>query len=102
MITDMESPEVTKDYRCPNCGNTERFIGYDTHGFPGKACECGQDPCVCEVTLRQAFTVIAGEERYQAFEGGGCNAEIGAYTRIECAECGQVIWQEEASNVVEA
>ena len=92
----MESPEVTRDYRCPYCGNTERFIGYDAHGFPGEACTCEQDLCVCEVTLRQAFTVISGEERYQAFEGGGFNAEIGAYTRIECAECGQVIWQEEA------
>jgi len=96
----MESPEVTKDYRCPCCGSTERFIGYDAHGFPGEACECDQDPCVCEVTLRQAFAVVSGEECYQAFEGGGSNAEIGAYTRIECADCGQVIWREELPPVL--
>jgi DNA-directed RNA polymerase subunit RPC12/RpoP len=35
-----ESPEITGNYRCPQCGNTEQFIGHDDHGYPGDACEC--------------------------------------------------------------
>ncbi len=92
------SPEVTKRYRCPVCGNTERFIGIDDHGYPGEDCDCDQDPCVCEVTLRQPFTVTDGQEHYAAFEGGGFGAEIGSYTRVECADCGAEIWREESDS----
>src|ERR1700730_1556365 len=38
-----ESPEATGNYRCPQCGNTERFVGFDDHGFPGDECECAKD-----------------------------------------------------------
>jgi hypothetical protein len=88
-----DSPEVTGNYRCPCCGNTEQFIGHDDHGYPGDACECGKVVCECQATLRQHFRVDAsGEVTYEAFTGGGNGAEIGAYDRIQCARCGVQIW----------
>lgn len=98
-----ESPEQTERYECPECGNVERFIGYDDRGFPGDECECeAQDTdqeCTCEVTLAQPFRVEWDNGRpdvvYEAFTGGGCDAMIGQYTRIECVECYSEIWTEE-------
>lgn len=88
-----ESPEITGDYRCPHCGNTERFIGYDDHGFPGDDCDCGKEICECQVTLRQPFRVNArGEVTYAAFTGGGNDAEIGTYDRIDCDCCRAQTW----------
>ncbi len=92
----MASPEETGHYACPSCGNTRSFVGYDDRGYPGSdECECGKGVCECEVTLKQHFTVHCdGSVDYQAFEGGGSGAEIGDYTRIQCAVCGQRIWTE--------
>ncbi len=89
-----DSPEVTGNYRCPQCGNSADFIGHDDHGYPGgDACDCGKGICECQVTLQQHFRVNAsGEVTYQAFTGGGNGAEIGAYDRIQCASCGAQIW----------
>jgi len=92
----MESPESSGQYLCPNCGNARSFIGYDDRGYPGPdECECGKDICECEVTLKQHFTVEEdGALDYDAFEGGGFGADIGAYTRIQCAVCNECIWTE--------
>jgi DNA-directed RNA polymerase subunit RPC12/RpoP len=88
-----DSSEITGDYRCSHCGDTAEFIGFDDHGFPGDACECGQRICECQVTLRQPFRVLAnGQIVYVAFTGGGWGAEIGSYDRIECGRCGRQIW----------
>ncbi len=88
-----ESPEITGDYRCSECGNAAEFIGHDLHGYPGDACECGKVVCGCQVTLRQYFRVNAsGEVTYEAFTGGGNGAEIGAYDRIQCGRCGAQVW----------
>jgi hypothetical protein len=92
----MSSPEVTGHYGCLSCGNTRSFVGYDDRGYPGTdECECGENVCECEVTLKQHFTV-GGDDSidYQAFEGGGRGAEIGAYACIQCAVCGSFIWIE--------
>jgi hypothetical protein len=89
-----ESPEVTGICRCGRCGNTEQFIGFDDHGYPGgDACECGRRICECQVTLRQPFRVNAsGQVTYEASTGGEDGAEMGAYDRIQCARCGAQIW----------
>lgn len=99
-----ESPEVTEDYRCLACGNTESFTGYDAHGWAGDEWQCENgvcDPdgtCECETLLVQPFTVLrnaAGEVEaiaYDCHEGGGSGAEISTYTRIDCRECGAVLW----------
>jgi hypothetical protein len=94
----MDSPEQTGRYACANCGNARSFIGYDDRGYPGPdECDCEKDVCVCEITLKQYFTVHAdGCISYQAFEGGGFGAEIGSYTRIQCAVCTAFVWQENA------
>src|SRR5579864_6788206 len=90
----MQSPEETGEYLCQSCGNSRSFFGYDDRGYPGPdECECEEDACECEVTLKQHFTVHDdGSIDYRAFVGGGHDAEIGDYTRIECAVCGQCIW----------
>src|SRR5713226_1549440 len=97
----MASPEETGQYQCPSCGNTRLFVGYDDRGYPGPdECECGKGVCECEVTLKQHFTVQGdGSIDYQAFEGGGRGAEIGDYTRIECAVCGQCIWTRASDSI---
>ncbi len=87
-----KSPEITGNFKCSDCGNAAEFIGHDDHGYPGDACECGKVVCECHVTLRQPFRVLRGEVVYEAFTGGGCNSEIGAYDRIQCARCGAQIW----------
>jgi hypothetical protein len=87
------SPEQTGIYQCPICPENRAFIGYDKHGFPGDDCECGQEECICEVTLKQPFVVMeSGEINYQAFEGGGANSDIGIYTSINCANCTRQIF----------
>jgi hypothetical protein len=92
----MQSPEETGRYVCLRCHNRRSFIGYDDLGYPGpEECECDKDPCECKVTLSQPFTIAPdGAVRYHAFEGGGFGAEIGSYTRIKCAVCGQFIWRD--------
>jgi hypothetical protein len=92
----MESPENSGKYLCNNCGNIRSFIGYDDRGYPGPdECECGKDLCECEVTLKQHFMVEEdGDLDYHAFAGGGYGADIGAYTRIQCAVCNEFIWTE--------
>jgi hypothetical protein len=100
-----KSPEVTDIWRCKECGNCSRFTGTDAHGFGGPDnCDgsCGWDLdedngfCECETELTQDFTVQPdGEIDYHAFVGGGCDAEIGSYTTIECGECGAVLWTED-------
>ena len=88
-----ESPETAGHYRCSQCGNTAEFIGFDDHGFPGDACECGKETCECQVTLRQPFRVLVdGQVVYEAFTGGGRGAEIGSYDRIKCGRCGSQNW----------
>jgi hypothetical protein len=90
-----ESPEVTGDYHCAGCGNREEFIGIDRRGYPGEECGCGREECSCYVTLTQPFTVDEdGEISYDTFDGGGCGAEIGAYTTILCGKCEAVVWTE--------
>jgi len=99
----MDSPENSGQYLCANCGNTRSFIGYDDRGYPGPdECECGKTVCECEVTLKQPFTVDDdGALDYHAFEGGGFGAEIGAYTRIQCAFCNEFIWTEAVDSGVD-
>jgi hypothetical protein len=89
-----ESPEATGKYKCLQCGNSEQFIGFDDHGYPGgDGCECGKRICECRVTLLQRFGVNAsGEVTYEAFTGGGNGAEIGSYDRIQCSRCRAQIW----------
>lgn len=98
---------------CPRCPNTTLFIGYDHNGYGGPSeCGCGAfdddgelargAECSCSTVLRQPFTVIDGatidgydgEIVYEAFEGGGHDAEIGSYDTIECGACGAIIWNE--------
>ena len=95
----MDSPEKTGRYECGSCGNRCSFIGYDDRGYPGPdECECGKDVCQCTVTLKQSFHVSQdGSLDDHAFEGGGRGAEIGAYTRIQCALCRAFIWFEPSS-----
>jgi hypothetical protein len=95
----MDSPEETGRYACA-CGNTCEFIGYDDRGYPGHGdCRCGKESCECEVTLMQHFTAREdGSIDYDAFEGGGVDAEIGMYTRIQCAVCGAFIWTENTAH----
>src|SRR5690242_11953723 len=89
----MESPEESGEYICP-CGNIRSFTGYDDQGYPGpNECRCGKDICDCTVVLEQQFTVQPdGEIDYLAFIGGGQDAEIQSYTRIQCAVCKAFIW----------
>lgn len=102
MATHAESPEVTGVYRCPRCGNNERFTGTDVHGWGGPgACDGScEEECVCETTLVQDFDVLAqgggdvADIEYHAHVGGGDGAEIGIYTRIVCRDCGAVVWEE--------
>src|SRR5947209_4882971 len=90
-----QSPEVTGEYHCGACGNRAEFVGIDARGYPGDACDCGKEECECRVTLRQSFRVGAdGEVDYDTFDGGGCGAEIGAYTTILCGSCEAVVWTE--------
>jgi hypothetical protein len=90
-----ESPEITNDYHCRGCGNRAEFVGTDARGYPGDACDCGREECVCVAELTQPFTVGAdGEVHYATFTGGGSGAEIGAYTSINCAACGALVWSE--------
>lgn len=88
----MLSPEITGNYLCQHCGNKSIFTGIDTHGYPGDDCDCGQDECICEVTLVQDFTVFEdGEIDYELFNGG-YGAEIGSYNEIICRQCGKQTW----------
>jgi hypothetical protein len=99
------SPEVSDDWRCPRCENTERFIGVDSDGWGGPdECECEASApdapidalCVCTAVLRQPLRIADdGDVIYSAFTGGGSDAEIGEYDEIECAECGFIIWRQE-------
>ncbi len=83
-----ESPELTKHYLCPKCGNTESFVGVDELGYGGR-----EYPPDEPVTLRQTLTVDEDrEEHVDPFEGGGTGAEIGPYTQILCQTCDTVIW----------
>jgi hypothetical protein len=106
------SPENAE---CP-CGNRTKFIGHDDHGYGGpEMCACGAADhndtaestpdlrvCSCETTLSQPYTVRRAEDGsviefdYQSFEGGGFDAEIGNYTRIDCAACGKEVYRDEA------
>ena len=101
MSTTQVSPEKTRLYMCGACGNVATFVGYDAHGFPGDDCDCGEADCICEATLRQPFEVVSHDQngraeriRYDEFEGGGPDSEIGSYTKIECGVCGAAIWEE--------
>lgn len=112
-----KSPEETGLYTCKRCGNRERFHGTDHNGTAGEIdcddCERrGLDFCECPTILYQDFRVDpddSDEERqvtddrgihinvnidYDSHEGGGSGAEIGSYTRIECAECYALLWQD--------
>lgn len=98
------SPEVSGDYRCPFCANASDFLGHDDRGYPGSDCECGAydegGECKCRVTLSQYFWVARGDDgevnvTYRPFTGGGQDAEIGPYTRIECPHCGRTIYTEQ-------
>ncbi len=100
------SPEITGLYLCPQCANRTEFVGHDDRGFPGDDCTCGgyrSEPegvtpreCVCHVTLSQPFIVLDGRVvEYQLFTGGGDNATIDSYTRIDCAKCDTEIWREQ-------
>ena len=103
------SPEITGLYRCPQCPNQTEFVGHDDRGFPGDDCTCGRyrfgaggggatpKECVCNVTLSQPLTVdVDGHVLdYELFTGGGDNATIDSYTRIDCAKCDTEIWREQ-------
>lgn len=103
-----ESPE---NARCA-CGNITRFIGHDDRGFGGpEVCTCrhfaddpkdqvaAPDVCACITHLEQPYTVLRNPDGsvldfdYERFEGGGSDAEIGGYTRINCAVCGQEVYR---------
>lgn len=95
------SPEETGDHFCHQCGNTTIFIGYDDRGVPGPGgagefCECYAPPedCECTIILRQEYAVGRdGRIEYEesTATGGGSreveDADIGPYTRIQCAVC---------------
>lgn len=102
-----ESPEITHVWKCPHCDNDAAFIGIDDHGYGGPdECESDCDPeegCTCETELKQPFTVEDGEPYdYQAFTGGGYDAEIGNYTRIYCAKCERLLWVDLSDEVAVA
>lgn len=112
------SPEITGEFVCAYCGNTEYFIGTDNRGWGGKDA-CHSDlcyagfvdvSCYCETELVQAFQTeyygIPGNVpdepdmvgqiiSYEAHTGGEDGAEIGAYTKIECGNCRSLIWEEQ-------
>lgn len=95
-----ESPEVTDNWHCTSCGNRTTFVGIDIHGYGGPdECDsedCG-DVCECETILTQTFDVDPEDPEninYHEFLGGGHDAEIGNYTQIDCAMCGQTLWEE--------
>jgi hypothetical protein len=90
--TATQSPEETGQYNC-TCGNKTIFTGIDKRGYPGKNCECGNDPCTCEVELKQDFTVGQDFIDYDAFSGGGSGATIDRYTSIVCRACGETVWE---------
>lgn len=101
-----ESPESKpENFECTVCGNTREFVGIDDHGYGGPdECECERphsDACICETVLTQPFNITGVDTDgsplidYHAFTGGGNNAEIGSYTRIDCGKCGQRLWQED-------
>lgn len=93
-------------WRCAGCGNRNEWIGYDDEGYGGPSeCECtagetDDAACTCTTTLRQHFSFPPLSEAqnpmphaaYDAHTGGGDDAEIGDYTRIQCAECGAWLW----------
>ena len=96
------SPEVTRQWKCPNCSNRTDFVGYDEAGYPGADCTCGAyeeglGDCICAVELQQPFTVDKDTGELLDYEAhdGGYDSEIGEYTRIECRECLTEIWQQE-------
>jgi len=91
------SPEQTGVWYCPHCRNKTNFIGVDEEGYGGpEVCTCGQTECICFTELRQPLFIDENREvHYSAFEGGGFDAEIGSYTRVECAECGAYIYEQE-------
>lgn len=91
--TIIASPEETGVYQCA-CGNKTIFTGIDKRGYPGDACECGKEPCICQVELKQDFTVRSNDIDYDAFTGGGNNATIDRYTSIICRACGEIVWEE--------
>ena len=114
------SPEITGAWQCA-CGNCTDFVGTDAHGYGGPKMCPGYDDggyessgnicptsgdaetCYCETELTQPFSVIYGEGGtyeqgdidYERYEGGGDDSEIGDYTRINCAACGGLIWEDE-------
>lgn len=112
------SPE---NARC-SCGNITGFVGIDERGYGGpEVCTCGAATaydawlgrldrrpaevtpdlaeCTCLTVLTQPFRVLrddAGrviEIEYQVFSGGGYDAEIGEYTRIQCGRCGVEVYR---------
>ena len=104
LIGPEHSPEA-RGYRraitCPSCGNTERFIGWDDAAYPGADCECGawggetDKECTCTTLLKQSFYVNAeGDDWTFDAHDGAEDSEIGAYTRISCADCHQPVWVE--------
>jgi hypothetical protein len=115
VLAHLTCPELTGEWKCQGCGNTTHWIGYDDFGYPGAGCECGAwdddseegKECTCLATLRQAFQVLPnGELDYHEFTPADEDAEIGEYTRINCAACGEQLWAEppepEKSEKVEA
>lgn len=111
------SPETTGLYKCPRCGNTQRFTGIDANGWGGPdSCEydgrglCA-DECQCATELTQDFDVLGEYDgktnsndtiEYHAFTGGTSGAEIGSYTTILCRDCEAIIWDEEGFHRDEA
>ena len=101
-MNERKSPEETGEYRCEKCGNVEEFIGFDDRGYPGAECECGAydddseegKECTCLVTLEQPFLVEPDGEVIYEVHSGGYDSEIGNYTRIQCAKCGNMLWEE--------
>lgn len=82
------SPESTGGFSC-TCGNTTSWIGIDDCGELDDP-EYENEP----VALRQHFTTQDDEPvSYGEVDGlEGDTGTIGDYTRIECAECGRVLW----------
>lgn len=103
-----QSPE---NARC-GCGNVTRFAGIDDRGYGGpEDCECGAAEhnetapiadwreCSCISRLTQPYDVMrdqAGdvvEFDYHLFTGGGWDATIAEYTRIQCGDCGKELYR---------
>lgn len=98
-------PDAAESDPCPSCGKGQlvQAVAGDRDGAAVLECSnCARRTptyCGCTTTLTQHLH-LTGRIRpdtkpdadYEAFTGGGGDAEIGPYTRIACAACGTCLW----------